>query len=358
MPASTARTGVLLVNLGSPDAPETGPVRRYLREFLSDPFVLTMPAVARWLLLNLVILPTRPRKTAAAYRKIWTSEGSPLLVHSREFAQGVANALGNDFHVELAMRYGKPSLDETLERMKSDGIDRLVVVPLFPLFATANHSSIALRVQELFDRLDFHPETTTVPVFYDDPGWVQAVARATQPTLDEVQPEHVLFSFHGLPESQVTATDASGLVCGVSEDCCDRIREPNRNCYRAQSFQHARRVASELGLAPGSWSVAFQSRLTKVPWLRPFTDHVLDELPAQGTRRLVVLCPAFVSDNLETLEEIGIRGREQWKNAGGEVLGLAPCPNAQPEWVDRVAEMVRASASPESSASATETPAR
>ena len=186
----------------------------------------------------------------------------------------------------------------------------------------------------------------------------EAVARAARPTLQEVDPQHVLFSFHGLPESQVTATDASGLVCGASEDCCDRIREPNRDCYRAQSFAHARAVAKELGLGPGSWSVAFQSRLTRVPWIRPFTDHVLDELPAQGVKRLAVLCPAFVADNLETLEEIGIRGREQWARAGGDTLGLAPCPNAQPEWVDRVAEMVRAAASPDNSASATETPAR
>ena len=356
---STARpVGVLLVNLGTPDAPETEPVRRYLREFLGDPLVLTMPAVARWLLLNLIILRTRPRRTAAAYQKIWTSEGSPLLVHSRELAAGVSKALGDDFHIELAMRYGKPSLAEALGRMQQRGIERLIVVPLFPLFATANHTSIEQRIVEILSEKQFHPERVTLPTFYDDPGWISAVSKATQRTLEETQPDHTLFSFHGLPENQVKATDTEGLVCLQSEGCCDQIVEANRNCYRAQSFAHARAVAARLDLAPGSWSVAFQSRLAGTPWIQPFTDHVLPELAERGVRKLVVVCPAFVADNLETLEEIGIRGRDQWAQVGGEVLGLAPCPNAEPSWVSSLSESIRAAVTPETSASATETPSR
>lgn len=357
MSPSPPRTGVLLVNLGTPDAPETGPVRRYLREFLSDPLVLTMPAPARWLLLNLVILPIRPRRSAAAYRKIWTREGSPLLVHSCELADGVAEALGDAFHVQLAMRYGQPQIADALDRMHRAGLERLIVVPLFPLFASANHTSIKIRVTELLAASNFRPEVIHFPAFYDDPDWISAVARASKPTLDEIGPEHVLFSFHGIPENQVKATDTSGLVCLASDDCCERIREPNRNCYRAQSFAHAHAVAAELGLPRGSWSVAFQSRLGRTPWVQPFTDEVLPELAKRGVRRLVVVCPSFVADNLETLEEIGIRGREQWTQVGGEVLGLAPCPNAQRDWVESLAERIRASSTPESSASATETPA-
>ena len=358
MSANASPVGVLLVNLGTPNAPEIEPVRRYLREFLGDPLVLTMPAVARWLLLNLVILRTRPRRTAAAYRKIWTPEGSPLLVHSRKLAAGVSNALGEGFHLELAMRYGNPSLSDALARMQQRGVERLVVVPLFPLFALANHTSIANRIDAILRATGFAPEVISVPAFYDDPRWVAAVSRAAQPTLDATQPDHTLFSFHGLPESQVKATDPSGSVCLASEDCCERIVEANRHCYRAQSFAHARAVAQKLDLAPGQWSVAFQSRLAGTPWIRPYTDHVLPQLAERGVRRLVVVCSAFVADNLETLEEIGIRGREQWTEVGGDVLGLAPCANAQPEWVESLAEIVRAATTPESSASATETPSR
>lgn len=333
-------------------------MRRYLREFLGDPLVLTMPALTRWLLLNLIILRTRPRRSAAAYRKIWTAEGSPLLVHSRELASAVAKALGNNFSVSLAMRYGQPSLADALGRMKQEGVERILVAPLFPLFATANQTSIHRRIAEILEATRFHPKLVNLEAFYDDPGWIAAVARATQPTLDEIRPDHVLFSFHGIPENQVKATDASGLVCLASTDCCGRIREANRNCYRAQSYAHAHSVAEKLGLAPGSWSVAFQSRLGRTPWIQPFTDHALPKLAEQGVRKLVVVCPSFVADNLETLEEIGIRGRDQWLEVGGETLGLAPCPNGQREWSERLAEIIRASATPERKASPTETPSR
>ncbi len=336
-------TAVLLVNLGTPDSPSVGDVRNYLREFLSDPRVLDMSAIGRALLLHGYILRTRPRKVAPAYASVWTEMGSPLLVESQKLRDGVAAELGGAFRVELAMRYGKPSIRSALHRLLDNAPDRLVVVPLFPQYTSAATGSALARVFEVLaegpaERL---PQIYTVPAFYDDAGFLGSWAAVGRERIQAFAPDHVLFSYHGLPERQLRPLDRSGSHCLAKPDCCETLSAVNHACYRAQCFATTRSLVEPLDLAATPSSVSFQSRLGRTPWIQPHTDVVVTDLAQQGVRRLAVLCPTFVADCLETLEEIGIRLREQWDRLGGEDLLLVPCPNAHPTWVHALAELVR-----------------
>lgn len=336
-----ARRGVLLVNLGSPDAPTPRAVRRYLREFLGDPRVLDMPAIARWLLLNLVILPTRPRRSAEAYEKVWTPEGSPLLVHGRALRDALRKELGDDWSVELAMRYGVPSIDAALDRLAAVDAGQIVVVPLFPQYASASTGSALDAVYAAAAERNNVAPLTVVPSFYAEAGFIRALAAVARELPEERRPDHLLISFHGLPERQVKASDTTGKHCLASEGCCDAIGPANRFCYRAQCSATARELAKVLGLRPEHWTLSFQSRLGRIPWIRPYTDEVLPELYERGIRRLAVVCPSFVADCLETIEEIGIRARDQWLALGGEDLVLVPCVNDHPLWVETLATWIR-----------------
>ena len=335
------RDGLLLVNLGTPDAPRTPEVRRYLREFLGDPYVLTMPAVARWLLLNLIILPRRPKQSAEAYASIWTEEGSPLLVNSVALAKGVQAELGDDHPVELGMRYGSPSLADALARLHARGAERLTVIPLYPQFANATTTTTIERVKELLGGRWRTDDVRFVEWFHGDPGFLEASEEVIRPVIDEASPDHVLFSYHGLPESQIRDADPSGTHCLASADCCAVLGDVNRRCYRAQCLATSRDLARRLDLEDARWSSAFQSRLGRTPWIRPYTDERLAELARDGVRNLVVVEPSFTADCLETLEELGIRGRETFLAAGGETFTLAPCVNAHPRWVRAVADLAR-----------------
>lgn len=335
--AAEHQTGVLLVNLGTPDDPTAGPVRRYLREFLSDPRVLTLPGPLRWLLLNLVILPTRPRKAAAAYRKIWLPEGSPLRVHSEALKSAVAKALGSRFRVEGAMRYGQPSIASGLAALDSAGVDRVIVLPLFPQYASAVTASVAAEAFRCWDAAGDIPPLEVLGAFYDEPDFASSWAALARPALTEFDADHVLFSFHGLPEDQIRASDPRGDHCLANSDCCQNPGASLRRCYRAQCFATADALIDALELERAKTSSAFQSRLGPRPWIQPFTDIVLPDLAEQGVRRLAVFCPSFVADCLETLEEIGIRLREQWLSLGGEELWLAPCPNGDERFAEAVA---------------------
>ncbi len=340
-PAPGARTGVLLVNLGTPASPAVADVRRYLREFLSDPRVIDVPAPVRWLLLHFTILPFRPRRSARAYAQVWSEDGSPLLVHGRALRDGVASVLGDAFRVELGMRYGQPSIRSALARLAAADLERLVVVPLFPQHSEAATVSAVEKTREELRRVGFSRPVEVCGAFCDDPGFVAAWAAVAAAPLAAFGPDRVLMSFHGLPERQVRRSDPTRRTCLASEACCDAITPDNRDCYRAQCFATARALARALELAEGSWSVAFQSRLGRTPWIRPHTDRVLPELARAGVRRLAVMCPTFVADCLETLEEIGIRARDQWAAAGGEALLLVPSLNAEPTWARAVADLVR-----------------
>jgi len=331
-------TGVLLINLGTPASPHTGPVRRYLREFLSDPRVIDIPAPLRWLLLNAIILPTRPRKSAAAYRKVWLQdgpEGSPLLHFSRAQAKALQAVLPKH-KVVLAMRYGEPSLARGLAELK--GVDEIVVVPLYPQYASASTGSSLERLFELAGGATVVPRLRVLPDFYDDTGFITAFAAVASPLLASFKPDHVLLSYHGLPERQVKASDATGAHCLASETCCDRIGDANRHCYRAQCYATSRALMARLGLT--NVSTSFQSRLGRTPWIKPYSDLVLKDLAARGVKKLAVLCPSFVADCLETLEEVAIRGAEDFKAAGGEELLLVPSLNDHPRWIEALAHMV------------------
>ncbi len=336
--------GVLLVNVGTPDAPRSSEVRRYLREFLSDPRVLDTNAAARFLLLRLVILPFRPRRSAEAYRKIWTPRGSPLLVHGRAFRDALETRLGNDYAVALAMRYGSPSIAEALRELREKECGRIVVFPLYPQFASSTTGSTLEKAYRLATPLWTVPSIAAVPPFYSDPGFIGAFAETGRTALAALEPEHVLFSFHGLPERQVRRSDRTGRHCLRSPGCCDRIVAANRDCYRAQCFETARLLSDALALDPHAWSVAFQSRLGLVPWIGPSTDREIAERARMGARRMAVFCPAFVADCLETLEEIGIRGAASFREAGGETLHLVPSLNGSASWADAAARLVRRAA--------------
>jgi ferrochelatase len=335
--ASEFPTGVLLVNLGTPDRPETGPVRRYLRQFLGDPRVLTLPSPLRWLLLNLVILPLRPPKTAAAYRKIWLPEGSPLRIHSESLTREVSQQLGAEFHVALAMRYGQPSIADGLAALEKANVGKIIVLPLFPQYASSVTASVASEVFRCLEAQGDYPAFEIMGAFYDEPDFKTCWAEIAGPSLTEFKADHVLFSFHGLPEDQIRASDPRKNHCLSTADCCANPGPSLRRCYRAQCYATTRAIASGLGLAENETSTAFQSRLGPRPWIQPFTDKVLPELAEQGIQRLAVFCPSFVADNLETLEEVGIRLKEQWLELGGEALWLAPCPNGDARFAKAVA---------------------
>jgi ferrochelatase len=340
-PDGDSRVGVLLLQLGTPDSTQVRDVRKYLREFLSDPRVLDIPAPARALLLNAVILPFRPRRSAEQYRKIWTDQGSPLLVHTDQLADSLQQGLGDGFLVKVAMRYQNPSIESALEDLAAAGCERMVIAPMFPQYSSAAYGSAVTRVKEVLVTRWNVPAISTIPPFYDHPGFVQSVAEIARPLLADFRPDHVLFSYHGLPESQIEKSDPTGRWCLQRDDCCDAMRAENRFCYRAQSFATTRALAGDLELDGESHSTAFQSRLAGQKWIEPYTDGVLDDLYDGGVRRLAVLTPSFVADCLETLEEIGMRLTDQWEGIGGEDLLLVPCVNASPRWAEALTKMIR-----------------
>lgn len=334
-----ARHGLLLVNLGTPDAPRTPEVRRYLREFLSDPRVFDMHPLKRTLVLELFILPFRPRRSAEAYEKIWTERGSPLLYHGEDLAAKLRERLGPEVAVELGMRYQRPSIAEALDRLRAAAADRIVVFPLFPQYSSAAWGSAVEKVFAEASRRWNVPALEVVPPFYDHPAFLDAEASIARRATAGFDPDHTLMSFHGLPERQVTKSDESGGRHCLRDGCCAAIVPANRFCYRAQCFATARGIAQRLGLDEGRWEVTFQSRLGRDPWIRPFTDERVLELARQGTKRLAVLSPAFVADCLETLEELEMRAQEDFERNGGGELRLIPSLNSDDAWVEAVLEL-------------------
>ena len=336
-----ARDGLLLINLGTPDAPTATAVRPYLREFLMDPRVIDVNPLLRWLIVHVGILPRRPRASAHAYQQIWTDRGSPLLFHSLDLTRAVAERLGGaGYEVELGMRYGNPSIGAALKRLRERGVEDLWVLPLYPQYAASSAGSSVARVYELIGEEWDPVRVRMLPEFYTDEGFLEAFAEVGRSAGVGAGTDHVLFSFHGVPERQIRKSDPTGAHCLASESCCAAIGEHNRRCYRAQSYATARLLAQRLGVDPSRYTVSFQSRLGRTPWIRPYTDEVLPELAKKGVKKLAVICPSFVADCLETLEEVGIRAREQFLAAGGEAFTLVPSLNATPKWVNAVVQLV------------------
>jgi ferrochelatase len=335
------RIGLLLINLGTPESPDPAHVRPYLREFLRDPRVLDIPAWQRFVLLNLVILPFRPRRSGEAYEKIWTERGSPLLVYTQALADKVRASMDEDVVVDVAMRYGEPSIRSALARLRSADIDRIIVFPLYPQYSSAaTGSSIEKVVLEAAASWNT-PYLRFVPPFYDHQAYIDACARVIRPALEAGRTDALLFSFHGLPERHCRKSDDTGAHCLASAGCCDRIVHANRNCYRAQCFATARALGDRLQVDESKRIVCFQSRLGRTPWIKPYTDVVLSELPGRGVRHAVIASPAFVADCLETLEELGIRAVDTFRASGGEELRVAPCVNDDDLWAAGVAGLAR-----------------
>lgn len=333
--------GILLVNLGTPDTPEPKAVAKYLRQFLSDPLVIDINPVARYLLVNLIIAPFRSKKSAEAYKKIWTSEGSPFLKKSQNLLEKVRNRYSEkDFAIELGMRYGNPSIESAIDRLLSFPIQRLIVLPLYPQYALSSTQSSIDEVNRILQVKNVKLPVDIIGAFYDEARFINAFAQLGRSHIEKFRPDHILFSFHGLPERHVHKTDPAGNHCLANSNCCDQITEKNSNCYRAQSFMTARLIAGLLKLDSDNYSITFQSRLGRTPWIKPYTDVVLDELASKGKKRILVFCPAFVADCLETLEEISMRAREQFVGKGGDDLLLVPSLNDSPLWVDSVCGMI------------------
>jgi len=335
----TKKRGVLLVNLGSPAEPTVPAVRRYLNEFLMDPEVIDLPWPVRRLLVSCFILPTRPKASAHAYASIWrTGEepGSPLLHHSEAFVGALRSTLAqdgfasSDLPVVLAMRYGEPSIASGMQALAD--CDEVLLLAAYPHHAdstrttTINAAKAAQRDGQTL---------TVVPPFYQDPDYINALAASIRPHLPTSY-DHLLFSYHGLPERHLTKADPTSSHCLQSNNCCEQPSTAHATCYRHQVYATTRAAVQALDIDPERYSVSFQSRLGRTPWLAPYTDQVLAELPTKGVERVAVVCPAFVADNLETLEEMGIQGRATFLAAGGSEFTLVPCMNDHPDWVQTV----------------------
>jgi ferrochelatase len=326
------QTGILLVNLGTPDSPSTPDVRKYLREFLNDPRVIDIPALSRWLLVNLIIVPFRAPKSARLYAKIWRPDGtSPLLYYSLRQQELLQASLGNGYRVELAMRYQEPSIEAALARFRKPTFKKIIVFPLFPQYASASTGSVQEKVMKIVSRWEVIPEIEFVGSFATDEGLIESFAERGR-KYNHAAYDHVLFSFHGLPERQIRKADSNNYC--LKNDCCASLNENNYSCYRAQCHSTARLIAQRLNLPEEKYTICFQSRLGKDPWIKPYSDQVIEERARAGDKKILIFAPAFVSDCLETLYEIGVEYDELFRLNGGEKAELVESLNDLPQWIE------------------------
>ncbi len=333
------KRNIILVNLGSPDSPTPEAVGRYLREFLMDSFVIDSPIFVRWPLVNMLIVPKRKFRSAEAYSKVWGPEGSPLITNSETFVAKL-KAANPEWNIKLAMRYGKNRLKEVLEQSLKEHSEPIDIIPLYPQYAKSSTGTcwdVAYKVAKSLKALE---RVNILPDFYNEPRLTQAFSKQIAQAKEEFRPDKILFSYHGLPESHITELDRSGTHCLKKSNCCEMITEFNRQCYRAQCFQTTKAIAQNLQLNAKEYQISFQSRLGRKPWIKPYTDFVLKELAQAGHKRLLVACPSFVADCLETLEEIQIQAKEDFKHFGGEDLKLVPSLNDSSHWVEGFTHML------------------
>jgi len=334
------KKGVLLVNLGTPDSPSTADVRKYLDEFLMDERVIDIPVFNRVLLVRGIIVPFRSPKTAKLYREIWDEKGSPLLYISKLQQSLLQDKLGDDYQVELAMRYQNPSIESALNKLKESLVESIRVIPLFPQYASASSGSVMQLVMELISKWQTIPPVSIVNSFHDNKLMIDVFVENARKHHPETY-DHVLFSFHGLPERQLLKCDHTGNHCLKSKDCCETLNDTNKFCYSAQGHDTARLLAQELNIAKENYTVCFQSRLGKEPWVQPYTTDVLKKLAAEGKKRLLVFSPAFVADCLETLYEITVEYQEEFKALGGEHVQLVESLNDHPLWIEALEDLVK-----------------
>ena len=322
--------GVLLVNLGSPDSPDRKDVKKYLGQFLMDERVIDEPLWLRTLLVKGIILNTRPRKSAKAYQKIWWDEGSPLIVLSNRLLEKVNDM--TSIPISLAMRYGNPSIESGISELYNKGVKEILLIPLYPQYAMASTETILVLAEEI--RKEKFPDIkfTNIPSFYNHSDYIKVLSESIQNYLKGKDWEHLLFSYHGIPERHVRKTDITNSHCKIDSNCCSTSSPAHEFCYRHQCYETTRQVVDYLKLKDGTYSSSFQSRLAGQPWLQPYTDKVVEGFAKSGTKKMAIVTPAFVSDCLETLEEIAMEAKEDFEERGGEEFYVVPCLNDDIEW--------------------------
>lgn len=330
--------GVLLVNLGSPDSTKPKDVKKYLDEFLMDPRVIDVPFLLRSFIVRGIILNTRPKKSAEAYEKIWWKEGSPLIVLSEKLQEKIQKK--TSVPVALAMRYGSLTLKKGLQELVDKGVDDILVIPLYPQFAMATTETIDVKVEEL--QKEFFPQLkiTSLPAFYDKPEYIEVLSQSIKEGLENVEYDHLLFSYHGVPERHILKRDITKSHCKLDKSCCVTPSPAHEFCYRHQCLKTTELVAEKLNLKAGTYSNSFQSRLGFDPWLKPPTDRTIERFGLEGVQKLAVVTPAFVSDCLETLEEIAMEGEEIFHEAGGKEFTVIPCLNDRDDWAETLTSWI------------------
>ena len=332
------KKGVLLVNLGSPDSPDPKDVKKYLDEFLMDPRVIDVPFWARALIVRGIILNTRPKASAKAYKKIWWEEGSPLIVISEKLKNKVQEQL--DIPVALAMRYGSMSIESGIQQLVDNGIEEVFLVPLYPQFAMATTETITVLANEL--RVSKFPniKITSLPAFYNKEDYINVLSNSIEEYLKEKDYDHLLFSYHGVPERHIKKRDVTKSHCKINGECCNTPSRAHEFCYRHQCYEVTKQVAKKLNFQEGTYSTSFQSRLGFDPWLQPYTDRTIERLGNQGIKKMAIVTPAFVSDCLETLEEIAMEGKEIFHEVGGDEFTTVPCLNDRDDWASLLVKWI------------------
>jgi len=328
---------ILLLNIGTPQEASSDAVKHYLREFLNDSRVINIPSLIRKFLVNFIIVPFRYKTSTRAYRSVWMQEGSPLLALSQRMRDALQKKLGDDYHVKIAMRYGQPNIDNVLSELSD--FKSIIVIPLYPQYSSAATGSSVAKVMQYYEQQWNIPQLDIVGDFYNHPGFIKSYAARIRHAMHDQNDYHYLFSYHGLPENHVIKSG-----CHTSCDhlnACPSVEIQNQYCYRAQCFETSRMLARELQLTDQQYHVAFQSRLGRTPWIKPYTDLLLSELIQKNIRRIAVVCPSFVVDCLETLEEVNIRLRDQWMKLGGEAFITVPCLNDDEVWISSLADLIQ-----------------
>ena len=333
----SSKIGVLLINLGTPDNCDPKSVYAYLKQFLNDPRVIDLPKVIRYVLVNWVIIPFRYKKSAHAYQQIWSNKGSPLLTNSQDLVSAVRKEFDTSVQIELGMRYGNPSIKSAFSALKD--CKKIIAIPLFPQYSSAATGSAAEELLRVLGDQWNIPEISVKRDFFNNPDFIAAYASLIKEHVNDKKIDTLIFSFHGLPERHINKS-ACLSVCSRSEPC-PKIDQLSTYCYRAQCYETSRLIAKELNLSSSDYMVSFQSRLGKTPWIKPYTDLILEELRQKKVENIAIVCPSFVSDCLETLEEINIRARAQWLELGGCDFVFIPCINTHPSWVEGLVKMIK-----------------
>lgn len=334
-------TGLLLINLGTPESTSKKDVKKYLGEFLMDERVIDIDYWKRWILIKGIILNTRPSKSAAAYKKVWTEKGSPLMVHSVNLTRKVQEKLGPDIHVALGMRYGNPSTASAIKELKAKGVTKLVVLPLYPQYAMSSTETVVEKVKEEVEAQAAKWDMKIIPPFYNEPNYIKNLCDSIAREIDIDNYDKIVFSYHGIPERHIRKTDPTNSHCKIDGSCCNTPSEAHQFCYRHQSFETTKEVIKNLNWDANKVINTFQSRLGRAEWLKPYNAKTLAELPKQGVKKIAVIMPAFVADCLETLEEMRMEGKEIFTEAGGERFDVVSCLNDDDAWAGTIANWTK-----------------